>query len=471
MTNVEESSAQSASLGSLLRLLFGVEAAVNRRTYAVAGFSLMAFKYLVDSTVIRLVSGKPWWPLDYLSPLASTRAEHFGAEHDLLQLGLVLWTMPFLWIGLSMTIRRAADAAAPPLFSALLFFVPFFNYAWMLVLCALPSDPSAAPRPRLIAPRPESLDTRLMLKAVLASLVVAGAAFATNVYVFRSYGSVMFIGAPILLGATGAVVYNAKALRSWKESMLVATASTACVGGALMLFGAEGFLCIAMALPLALPVSLFGAVIGYTLAAQGRPSRSTAALVPIVWCALSWYEARETPLALGRATTTVAIAAPRETVWRHVVSFSELPAPDEFYFRLGIAYPMRARIDGSGVGAVRHCEFSTGPFVEPITVWDEPSHLGFDVIAAPPPLVELSPYDELAPPHLESYFASRRGEFRLHTDAQGTRLEGTTWYELRLGPAPYWRLWSNALVHRIHSRVLDHVRTLAESDTSSAAGR
>ena len=24
------------------------------------------------------------------------------------------------------------------------------------------------------------------------------------------------------------------------------------------------------------------------------------------------------------------------------------------------------------VGAVRHCIFSTGPFVEPITVWDEP---------------------------------------------------------------------------------------------------
>lgn len=457
--------------GSLLRLLFGFEAPVNQRAYALAGFSLMAFKYLVDSTVIWFATGKPWWPLDYLSPLAKTRLERFGDEHDLLQLGLVIWTLPFMWVGLSMTIRRAVDAAAPPLPSALLYFVPFLNYVWMLVLCALPSGTSPAPRTCAAAPPKQSLDLKLLLAAVLTSIVVASAAFATSIFVFRSYGSTLFIGAPILLGATGSLVYNSKGRRSPGQSLVVATASTVCVGGALLLFAAEGLFCIAMALPLALPMSMVGALVGYMLSGRGRPTRSSAALVPIVWCGLSWYEARESTASLGRATTTVAIAAPRETVWKHVVSFSELPAPDEFYFRLGIAYPMRARIDGAGVGAVRHCEFSTGPFVEPITTWDEPAHLGFDVIAAPPPLVELSPYDELTPPHLEHYFSSRRGEFRLHVDGDGTRLEGTTWYELRLSPAPYWRLWTDALVHRIHSRVLQHVRGLAESEAGRDAER
>ena len=33
------------------------------------------------------------------------------------------------------------------------------------------------------------------------------------------------------------------------------------------------------------------------------------------------------------------IDAPPETVWRHVVAFSELPAPEDWLFRIGIAYP------------------------------------------------------------------------------------------------------------------------------------
>ncbi len=70
--------------------------------------------------------------------------------------------------------------------------------------------------------------------------------------------------------------------------------------------------------------------------------------------------------------SAVEIAASPERVWKHVVSFSDLPEPEEWYFRAGVAYPQRARIEGSGAGAVRYCEFSTGPFVEPIQVWDEP---------------------------------------------------------------------------------------------------
>ena len=56
----------------------------------------------------------------------------------------------------------------------------------------------------------------------------------------------------------------------------------------------------------------------------------------------------------------------------YVVSFPPLAEPGDRLFRTGIAYPTRAEIHGHGVGAVRHCVFSTGTFVEPIEVWDEP---------------------------------------------------------------------------------------------------
>jgi hypothetical protein len=44
-----------------------------------------------------------------------------------------------------------------------------------------------------------------------------------------------------------------------------------------------------------------------------------------------------------------------------------------------------------------------------------------------------------------------------------TLLEGTTWYRHGLWPAEYWRWWSDAIIHRIHMRVLTHIRTLAEA--------
>jgi hypothetical protein len=39
-----------------------------------------------------------------------------------------------------------------------------------------------------------------------------------------------------------------------------------------------------------------------------------------------------------------------------------------------------------------------------------------------------------------------------------------------MGPTTYWRLWSDALLHAIHGRVLDHIAHLAETDVSGAHG-
>ena len=175
------------------------------------------------------------------------------------------------------------------------------------------------------------------------------------------------------------------------------------------------------------------------------------------------YSLGETP-PLYAVKTSVVINANLETVWSHVVSFSELPPPTEAMFKTGIAYPIRAEIRGQGVGAVRHCVFSTGEFVEPITVWDEPHLLRFDVTAQPSSMEELSLYSDLRPPHLENYLISRRGQFQLTSLPDGaTLLEGTTWYQNRFWPAPYWHLWSDYIIHRIHQRVLLHIKSLAES--------
>ena len=130
---------------------------------------------------------------------------------------------------------------------------------------------------------------------------------------------------------------------------------------------------------------------------------------------------------------------------------------------------IRAEIAGRGPGAVRSCVFSTGPFVEPIEVWDEPRLLKFSVTSNPPAMREMSPYANLHPPHVNDFLVSRGGQFELIDLGDGrTRLEGTTWYHHNMWPAAYWRLWSDHIIHHIHGEVLAHVKTLAEADAEPA---
>ena len=120
------------------------------------------------------------------------------------------------------------------------------------------------------------------------------------------------------------------------------------------------------------------------------------------------------------------------------------------------------------MGAIRYCEFSTGAFIEPITIWDPPHRLAFDVLENPPAMDELSPWPDVYAPHLDDHvLKSRRGEFRLEPLPGGrTRLTGTTWYTVDMGPDAYWAAFSTAIIHRIHERVLNHVGAVSAAQAS-----
>jgi hypothetical protein len=45
-----------------------------------------------------------------------------------------------------------------------------------------------------------------------------------------------------------------------------------------------------------------------------------------------------------------------------------------------------------------------------------------------------------------------------------TLLEGTTWYYHNIKPAAYWQLWSNYIIHKIHIRVLSHIKFNSENE-------
>jgi hypothetical protein len=58
------------------------------------------------------------------------------------------------------------------------------------------------------------------------------------------------------------------------------------------------------------------------------------------------------------------------------------------------------------------------------------------------------------------------GFWRIALAGNRTRLEGRTWYELEMAPAGYWQLISEALIHRIHRRALEHIAREVEGDAA-----
>ncbi len=302
---------------------------------------------------------------------------------------------------------------------------------------------------------------------------------AISVWVFETYGFILFFSAPVIAGAVAGFVYQDGLTKHspgppksiWRTAGLIVVMNIASFF-AMLCLGLDGAICLIMAYPLLGPLSILGGWVGRAISTSklrpGVKERRGMVGTMLVLPFCLGLELLDNQPTLHAVTTSVDIAASPQVVWDHVIEFPEIDAPMAWYFELGIAAPKHATISGHGVGAIRHCEFTTGPFVEPITGWSPPERLAFDVVSQPLPMKEWTPFSHLHPPHLDSGFRSRRGEFRLEPLASGgTRLHGTTWYEIDVRPRLYWKSLADPVLHSIHRRVLEHIAKHAEAGESS----
>lgn len=442
-----------------------------RAPFLVWAVVLFALKYNLDRLLLKLVFTRDWSVFDYFDRpmpwLGFSPARSPGEYALLLTAGL-----PFLWAGLVLCVKRLRSARLP-LWLVVLFVVPVVKWFLFLVLGLAPKGREARDNGAARTGRHSNL-ARWLPKSTFGSAALAlglstllgSAALVVGTRALGDYGWGLFVGVPFCSGFFAALIHGERKQRTLRESLFVGLVSVSLAGVSLLVFAVEGLICILMAAPLALALAALGALVGHFIqAARQRDVPPQLYCVPMlaIPLMLGTDRLREGPPPLLDVTTAIEVDAPPERVWQNVVSFAELPPPEQTLFKLGIAYPIRAEIHGHGVGAVRYCVFSTGPFVEPIAVWDEPRLLRFSVTQNPAPLQEWTPYREVHPPHLDGYLVSRQGQFRLIPLPGGrTRLEGTTWYHHTMWPASYWQLWSDQIIHAIHLRVLNHVKELSE---------
>lgn len=445
-----------------IRALFlGVEP-LSRSAYLALLLGLSLLKVVTDLAVGAAL-GVGLHPLQSFEPLFAARVGYQAAPWPTaLLIASLASALPFLWLGVCLSGRRARDAGLSPWLGGG-FLLPWLNVGLVALMLVLPSRVSVRADPPAPVARVVGVSVGLVAATAAAMGVLALLTESLN-----AYGEVLFLGLPFVFGNVTGFLYNLPRERTIRATVGMMT-KVLLFGFLLLLgFALEGVICLAMAFPILLTLASLGALVGRAMAqAAFAPGPSFAAIVLLLPVS-GWLESRLEDPAAREVRTAVEVDAPPDVVWEHVVRFSELPEPEGWILRTGIAYPLRARLEGEGVGAVRYCEFTTGPFVEPITVWDAPHRLAFDVVEQPVAMEEWSFYAHVHPPHLDESFRSVRGEFRLVPLAGGrTRLEGRTWYELDIGPVAYWQLWSDAILHRIHRRVLNHVRDEAER----AAGR
>jgi hypothetical protein len=132
----------------LARFWWTFAAPVSRRDYARHGVGLVALKYGGDVALVALAVGRVWTPADYAHSIPFLLATRLEGAPPWLMPALALWTLPFLWAGVTLTMRRALDAGWSALL-ALGFFVPYLNYLLMLAQCLTPSRAAGhAPVPR-----------------------------------------------------------------------------------------------------------------------------------------------------------------------------------------------------------------------------------------------------------------------------------------------------------------------------------
>jgi hypothetical protein len=381
-----------------------------------------------------------------------------------------LLTLPFLFSALSLSIRRLADAGASP-WLGFLALAPGINLILFLALALAPSNINSNWHYVSHIPTKESDPdwTKKRAWTLVGLIVVSTIIIVCQLLFIKKYSAVLFVTIPFTIGVLiGYIKNDITGSTSLSETFGTIITVIASIGLLLLIFRAGGIICLIMAIPISLPFIFLGAAYGRAVTIRWWPLKKSHLLILFLLIPIhSMMGIPYEKATLVEIKTAQVIQASPEKVWKFVPQISRLPKPDEWMFKLGIAYPTQASLKGVGVGAKRFCEFSTGTIEETITVWEKDQRLTFDVNSQPSMMVKTTWGPSILSPELRNFIKSKRGEFRLILLPDGsTRLEGSSWLSVDIHPFGYWRLILEPIVHSIHKRVFRQIKQQAESDKS-----
>ncbi|HEX8527035.1 hypothetical protein [Allosphingosinicella sp.] len=230
-------------------------------------------------------------------------------------------------------------------------------------------------------------------------------------------------------------------------------------------FFGEGGVCVLMAAPIFFPFALIAALLAGRLRRRrsGRLYATTLPLLPLILLQVDTQV--EPPMRAEAVTDSVVVEASPESVWRHLVEVRNI-RPEELGWTFtqdwaGVPKPLDARLEGRGVGAIRHVSWGGGiRFGEEITHWQEGRALAWRFRFAR----DSIPADVERHIRVDSaYLSVDGGDYRLEPLPGGrTRVWLTTRYRLKTHLNAYCAWWGRIMIGDFHSNVLEVIRRRAE---------
>lgn len=385
------------------------------------------------------------------------------------QLAMLPDISPFVAIGgfafclgisgaLALLSLRRTDRLGRSGWLALAAMIPTLQIIAVLILALLWPHRAEAEPPRASDPAPP----HQLAIGIFAGTALIVVAVAVSALTMGAYGWGLFVATPFLVGLITGFLVNRSHVRSAAETFGAVAMAGALGTLALLMLALEGLMCVFLVLPLAIGLASIGGAIGRAAAKRLVDPRQpfySVALLPLIFL-LDAAMPPELPIATHAAIT---VDAPPDAVWASLTAARTVREKPGLVGFAGLAYPVAARIAGTGVGTHRHGEFSTGTADERVTVWQPGRALAFHVVRQPPAMEEMSPYRKLQTPHLVGYFDTGETRFDLTPlPDDRTRLTVSAGHVLRIDPVLYWGPIARWAIGQNVSRILADVQRDAE---------
>lgn len=449
---------------------FSFHGSIGRAVYALWALPIFFAQYAVG-WLVALWLGVPVRQHDvfYFLPLRPLLSDQIVPPYDARMLSLSATILAFVcilltcWALAALTYRRAKENDAGG-WTAAAAVTPLLQFPIIFVMSIWPPR-TPFPEPVLEADRHRQMaGWGGALQGMIAGIALTLGAVALSALVFGTYGYGIFLASPFVIGAVVGYVANRKADLSESETNKIVRRAGFFSCLALLATALEGLGCLLMAAPLAIFAAMLGGIVGGDAgrrARQGAGGRiaSSVAVLPLIFA----LEAVFPPSLMFSTEQTILVHAPPDRVWKAILRMETIGEPLSLIYHIGIAYPVRGRVFGEGIGALRYGDFSTGTAVERVTQWEVNRKLAFVVLKDIPGLRELSPYRHVHAPHVHGYFTTRETSFELIArDGGVTEIVERTAHELKLDPALYWLPFARFMVDTNNARVLRHIKAQAE---------
>lgn len=219
------------------------------------------------------------------------------------------------------------------------------------------------------------------------------------------------------------------------------------------LFMGEGVICLIIVSPLVLGFMFGGVILGKYI--HRHDNKTLKANTFLVFLSLFIYDTFSEHNYTNSVTDEIVIDAPPEAVWKYVAAHPvNTSAPDYWLFKVGLPHPVQSVVTADTVGSQRQCIFSNGAIFDEVVVQSETDSLfTFDIVRQP------------EDPEIIGHIQIKRGQFMLKANPDGTTtLVGISWYTLKVYPVWYYDRWAEDITSKVHLRVMNHIKALAESD-------